>query len=347
MKDGFHVEELVLRVQAGDEAAFEELVRKYEKLVYYIVLPKMETPADTSDIVQETFIEVRRSISKLKEPKYFKSWLNKVALSKIARYYEKQREHLLTHNEEQLLYGQKEQRIYMNPKQAFNYLCNQEILDDCMHQLKDIYQDVLRLQYFEGLSMAEIAQTLEIPEGTVKSRLNVAKKELRKIIESTLEKEQIYLNFDSVGLEALLAIYFAKKIAESAAITNVAVAAQKVKIKSIFKGKSFYHAAISASLVVGVVSGAYLFMDHSDTSNHNSEQEETALRAPLFPELNYRGQLITNAREAYTAIYNSIFNGNSTDEEYEALYQVLHDYGGEYASMALYLENHFNQKQEK
>lgn len=345
MKDGFHVEELVLRVQAGDEAAFEELVRKYEKLVYYIALPKMETPADTSDIVQETFIEVRKSISQLKEPKYFKSWLNKVVLSKIARYYEKQHEHLLTHNEEQLLYGQKEQRIYMNPKQAFNYLCNQEILDNCIHQLKDIYQDVLRLQYFEGLSMAEIAQTLEIPEGTVKSRLNVAKKELRKIIESTLEKEQIYLNFDSVGLEALLAIYFAKCITGADTIANVAIGAQKVKPK--LKAKPLYHVAISASLIVGIVGGAYLLMDSTDTSNHNSEQEETVLRAPLFPELNYRGQLITNAREAYTAIYNSIFNGNSTDKEYEALYQALHDYGGEYARMALYLENNFNQKQGK
>lgn len=341
MKDGWNVEELVLRVQSGDEAAFEELVKKYEKLVYYIAAPKMENQADTSDIVQETFIEVRKSISQLKEPKYFKSWLNKIVISKIARYYEKQRDCLLNYSEEQLLYKQTEQRVYMNPKQAFNYLCNQEILEYCMKQLKDIYQDVLVLQYYEGCSMAEIAERLEIPEGTVKSRISVAKKDLRKIIEKTLKEEQIFLNFDSVGLEALLAIYFAKHFVNTkgAAIAVSEGASKKTRLRF----KPAIQAVLSLTLAVGVIGGAYYMIDHFS----NSYRESESLSAPPFPKLNYRGDLITNAREAYTAVYDSIFNGNSEDRQYQMLYQTLNDYGGEYASMANYLDSNFNQKQEK
>ena len=47
MNNEWNIEELVLRVQQGDEAAFEELVKRYEKLVYYIALPKMENQSDT------------------------------------------------------------------------------------------------------------------------------------------------------------------------------------------------------------------------------------------------------------------------------------------------------------
>lgn len=348
MKKAWNVEELVLRVQSGDEAAFEEMVKKYEKLVYYIALPKMENQADTSDIVQETFIEVKKSISQLKEPKYFKSWLNKIVISKIARYYEKQRDCLLNHNEEQLLYKQKEQRIYMNPKQAFNYVCNQEILDHCMKQLKDIYQEVLVLQYYEGCSMAEIAQKLDIPEGTVKSRISAAKKDLKKIVEQTLEKEQIYLNFDSVGLEALLVIYFAKRYsaAEAVSVSTAAKTGDNVKLRS----QPLVQGVLSAMLVIGIVSGAYYMIDHLNfdhSSHQEGDQEEKTLSAPPFPQLHYRGKVITNAREAYTAVYDSVFNGNSNDQEYRMLYQTLTDYGGDYASMASYLENHFNQKQER
>ena len=60
MNDSYEAEQLVLRVKSGDEAAFEEIVKKYERLVYYIALPKMENQADAADIVQETFIEVRK-----------------------------------------------------------------------------------------------------------------------------------------------------------------------------------------------------------------------------------------------------------------------------------------------
>lgn len=346
MNDSYEAEQLVLRVQAGDEAAFEEIVKKYERLVYYIALPKMENQADAADIVQETFIEVRKSISQLKEPKYFKSWLNKIVISKIARYYEKRRDCLLDHNEEKLLYKQKEKRIYMNPKQAFNYLCNQEILDRCMKQLKDIYYDVLVLQYYEGFSMSEIADRLEIPEGTVKSRISVAKKELKKIIEKTLAEEQILLNFDSVGLEALLAIYFAKRFILSGDAALIAVADTSKKFQ--LPKKPLIQAFLSAVLVVGAVSAVYQFMDplHTNQAHQKDKQEEKNLYVPVFPQLNYRGKLITNAREAYTALYHSVFNGISKDDEYRVLYQALNDYGGEYAAMASYLEVNFNQGQE-
>ncbi len=348
MKDIWDVEDIVLRIQAGDEAAFEELVKKYEKLVYYIALPKVQNQADASDIVQETFIEIKKSITKLKEPKYFKSWLNKIVLSKIARHYEKQKDCVLTQQEEQLLYAQREQRVYMNPQQMFNYQCNREILDRCMRQLKGIYQDVLILQFFEGFTMAEIADILEIPEGTVKSRLSVAKKDLRKIIEATLEAEEISLNFDSVGIEALLVLYFADRIVEVEEASELTTSDQGGNnFKETVAKHPFISALLSATLAIGAIVGVYQLTHTTggdESSYRETESEDKQRSAPAFPQLIYRGTTITNAREAYTAIYESIMNHNSDAEDYRRLYDTLSAYGGHYADMAAYLQTHFNQK---
>ena len=101
-------------------------------------------------------------------------------------------------------------------------------------------------------------------------------------------------------------------------------------------------------LLVGAGSAAYQLLEplHTKQAHQEDKQEEKNLYVPPFPQLNYRGKLITNAREAYSALYHSVFNGISKDDEYRVLYRALNDYGGEYAAMAAYLEVNFNQGQE-
>ncbi len=339
MNNNINEEEIVIRAQTGDEEAFTWLVRKYEKLIYYIVMQRVSDSADAMDIVQETLIEVKKSISQLHEPRFFKAWLNKVAFSKISRFYEKRRDRILNQNEEQLLYKQSEQRYYMNPQQSFHYQNNKEILEACLQQLKEIYREVLVLQYFEEFSLAEIAVILDIPEGTVKSRINVAKKELRKIVEQFQEQEQVQLTFESAGLEALLALVFAEQFQKLVYPGHIDLATGQEKVKML-RQNSFMNALLYTTVGLTLAAGTYYMLNHtSDPVSSAIDEEIVDADAVPFPFIIYRGEVITDARAAYSALYDAAYGQESVDtQEVKKLYDVLIHYGGAYASMAKYIE---------
>lgn len=337
MDKKWNEEEIVVQAQTGNEEAFEWLVKKYEKLIYYIVIQRVSEGADAMDIVQDTLIEVKKSLAQLQEPRFFKAWLNKVAISKVSRFYEKRRDRILNQNEEQLMYKQSEQRIYMNPQQAFRYQNNKEILNACLRQLKGIYREVLVLQYFEGFTMAEIANILEIPEGTVKSRINVAKKELRKIVEQFQEREQIQITFESAGLEALLALVFADQFQKLVVPRPIPLT---TSVKSL-RQKPFVNAIVCTAVGISVATGAYMVLNHNSEpiSEVMDEKVEESTSDP-FPYVVYRGEVISDARTAYGALYNAAYHDDVVDEqEVKKLYDVLIEYGGAYASMAKYIES--------
>lgn len=78
------VSELVARAKAGDQAAFGELVRHYERAVHAVVVSCLGDNPDTPDVVQETFLAAYRALSKLREPAKFGSWLYGIA-SRLAK----------------------------------------------------------------------------------------------------------------------------------------------------------------------------------------------------------------------------------------------------------------------
>lgn len=339
MNEKWNEEEIVIRAQTGDEEAFEWLVRKYEKLIYFIVMQRVSDGADAMDIVQETLIEVKKSISQLHEPRFFKAWLNKVAFSKVSRFYEKRRDRILSQNEEQLLYKQSESRYYMNPQQSFHYQNNKEILNACLQQLKGIYREVLVLQYFEGFTMTEIAAILEIPEGTVKSRINVAKKELRKIVEQFQEQEQIQISFESVGLEALLATVFADQYRRLVYPGHAGLAVGQGKMQRL-RQISVTNVLMCAAAGLALAVGTYFMTHHtSDAVPASMDQTVVVTSAIPFPYVVYQGEVIPDARAAYKVLYEAAYGQESINtQEVKQVYDVLIQYGGAYASMAKYIE---------
>ena len=80
---------LIRKVQAKDEEAFNLLYHRYVKLVYYIAYRICKNDADSQDIVQDTFLQVKRMIHNLKNPSLFKFWLNQIAISKCKNLFRK------------------------------------------------------------------------------------------------------------------------------------------------------------------------------------------------------------------------------------------------------------------
>lgn len=338
MSEIWDLEKIVKKAQSGDENAYEMLVKKYQRLVYFIVAQRVGNEADALDITQETFIEVKKSIHHLKEPKYFKAWLNRIAISKISRHYEKHKDRTMNQNEWNDLYCMREDRVYMQPEKNSHNHNSKLLLDRCMGKLKPIYQEVLVLQYFKELSIAEISYRLQIPEGTVKSRLNVAKKELKVIIEQMEAKEQVKLDFYS-GSEALLLAAVMER--------NHVFAILSTKMKDLF-GHTKSHPVLTPVVATSVFFACVIGVqnlpigDILEGSNDSIVMQEER----PFPFVTYQGVSVKNARAAYQIMFDSAFCDNRIEnsEELKQVYDALMSYGGAYAKMTMHIDEYLTFK---
>lgn len=344
------IEDLVLKMQSGDDEAFALMVKQYEKLVFYIAMKSLRDPADAKDVMQETFLEVRKSIKNLKDPKLFKAWLNRIVFSKISRFYSKHKEITIDENTSSKLYQMHENRNYMIPEKAMHFKSNKDLLDTCIHQLKPIYREVILLRYFEQMSLLEIAEVLDIPEGTVKSRINVAKKELKKLILLLEDKEQVHITFESQTIESVLMAYFL----ESYAATKLPAFTSYMLSKNFFKkamaSNPVATLTICGSIFIGSIGIGAAILQHSATAKDTAVSEishpvNDAI-FPDFPETAYKDMQVKSARGAYTVLYKELIENENPKiiarKELQVLYSTLQSYGGHYATMAEMLMKKYN-----
>ena len=113
------------------------------------------------DIVQEVSYKVYKSIESLREPKYFNTWIMKIAINISTDFYNKKSKVVCMEQEELIskidtTYEDKDERIY---------------LMECLDKLDDKYKKIIVLKYFDDLTFREIAEILDIPENTVKTHL--------------------------------------------------------------------------------------------------------------------------------------------------------------------------------
>lgn len=212
-------EELVQRLINHDETAFDELYHRYEKRLYDLAYRLSSNDADAKDAVQDTFYEVHRSIHTLREPKYFSLWIRKILLSKIKSIFAKNKEMVLPDHDYRFMNHLEENKDFL-PNDAMHYDSDHLQLQDFINQLAPHYREVLILTYYEQLKNQEISELLDVPIGTVKSRLNMARSILKQNIETYEKKNNVKLDFHGDVLSACLlqggiASLFAKQKASS------------------------------------------------------------------------------------------------------------------------------------
>jgi len=146
---------------------FEEIVDKYYKDVYRFVFMMVKNRDDADDITQETFLKVRRYLWKFKGNSSVLTWIYRIATNEVKKSFKKNNRSLklakITNTEESGPYDD---------------------LKDAMEKLDRESYEILFLKYFKNMSEKEIAFIVNVPEGTVKSRLFNAKKKLKEIIKS-------------------------------------------------------------------------------------------------------------------------------------------------------------------
>ncbi len=169
---------LILRCQARDESAFEQLVERWEPRLYYYLRRITRSETDVLDILQETWLAVFKSIRNLQDPAKFPAWLYRLARNQASNWFRKEERLARIENAE----------VHEDSAPASDSCFAAETADLVHHLLEGLplpYREVMTLYFLEGFSIKEMADVIEIPEGTVKSRLHHAKNKLREALEET------------------------------------------------------------------------------------------------------------------------------------------------------------------
>lgn len=197
-------EELVGKALQGDEDAFTMLYERYHKRLEYIAYQLCKNSEDAKDAVQQTFMQIYTSLHTLRDPQRFYHWCCKIVHGKCTDMFRKNRDVTMDIDHSPLVSNMVEDRDDFLPQQLMHITSDREVLLSMLDQLPPAQKQVVLMVYFEQLSMQDCASILNVPEGTVKSRLFTAKKALRQMISSYNEQNQTPLNFKASTLEAMI-----------------------------------------------------------------------------------------------------------------------------------------------
>jgi RNA polymerase sigma factor (sigma-70 family) len=171
---------LVIRCQLGERDAFDALVLRWHAPVWSYVSRVLAGDSSAPDVAQDVWLRVVRGIARLQDPQKFRSWLFGVAhravMDHLRRKYASQMEVGVDVSE---LAAVPDVSAVVDPADEADLDRELEHLDDALQQLPVTERDVLVLFYLKELSLADIADVLSVPIGTVKSRLHRARHLLR------------------------------------------------------------------------------------------------------------------------------------------------------------------------
>ncbi|MBI4869662.1 MAG: sigma-70 family RNA polymerase sigma factor [Candidatus Wallbacteria bacterium] len=174
----------VLASQRGDRAAFERLVTRFQRQVFFTVLRVLSDSHLADDVTQEVFVKAYRALPGLQDPAIFKSWLLRIALNRAIDYRRRagrEREQAFLFDEEPIGMGA-ETPALEGPETAELGVA----LEQALRTLPPKMQKVIALSLDGELDQETAAQILDCPVGTVKSRLFHARRLLREKLKKYL-----------------------------------------------------------------------------------------------------------------------------------------------------------------
>src|ERR1700719_1875659 len=178
---------IIERCLAGDEAAWEELVRGHTRRVYAICYRFTGSDHKAQDLTQEVFLRVFRSLKNFRAGEgSFTVWLGRVARNLLIDDYRKNKLDRATESlEERLPVIENTTAVSARADGMLAGREASEMLQAALQRLSPAVRETVILRDLEELEYREIAQVLQIPEGTVKSRLNRGRADLARILRRT------------------------------------------------------------------------------------------------------------------------------------------------------------------
>jgi RNA polymerase sigma-70 factor, ECF subfamily len=174
-KDRASYEWLALRCQSSEKGAFEDLIAVMERPLLYYAMSLIGNQDSALDVLQDVWIKAFRSIRKLKEPGALRPWLysitHGIAVDRIRKNYSRERAEKVQYED----FEEADEPSFAEEDAA--------AINAALNQIGIHQREVLVLHFLDDLSLKEIAKVVGCSEGTVKSRIHYAKRQMKQILE--------------------------------------------------------------------------------------------------------------------------------------------------------------------
>lgn len=186
-------DELVRRLRAGEEAAYEALLARFQRPVYNLAFRLLSNPGDASDVVQEVFLKVFRNVGHFRRQSSLKTWIYRITVNEA-------------HNQRRWFFRHRSREVGLEDetdegcsrtvadtgRSPFDCAFDREkhgLIENALARINPLFREVVVLRDIEDLSYEEIAEVMQISLGTVKSRIMRGREALREELTGRLEAE--------------------------------------------------------------------------------------------------------------------------------------------------------------
>ncbi len=173
-----NTEELVRLAQAGNHAAYAELMQRHETAVYAVAFEKMRDAGEAQELAHEAFVRAYTKLHQLREPAAFVGWVRRIAVRLALNRLTRRR---LNQAEEATIEMAEARAV--NPLDAVLRNEARTTVQEGLERLNRMDRETLVAFYVRGQSIREMAVAFATPEGTIKRRLHVARRRLKETLE--------------------------------------------------------------------------------------------------------------------------------------------------------------------
>lgn len=170
---------LVDRAKTGDREAYGELVIRFQSSVYAMALSRVRDPLEAQELAQDVFVHAMRKLPQLRDARCFAGWLRRItarmAINRLTR------KGPLFGADPELLDAV--QAVGRSPQENYEVGEAIEQLKAGLAQLKPLDRATLEAFYIRGRSLKQMAREFDVPTGTIKRRLHVARQRLKEVLE--------------------------------------------------------------------------------------------------------------------------------------------------------------------
>lgn len=182
----------------GNVEAFETLIQSHQKKVYNIALRMTKNPEDAQELAQDTFVRAFIAIKKFRGESSFSTWLYRIAMNVCTDFLRKRNKAVVISIDQGAIGSENDQPIQLpedapGPDELSEKRQLKHLVRQAMDSLSAEHRQVLILRDLMDLSYRDIANTLSVSEGTIKSRINRAREGLKQVILKRPELFQDYV----------------------------------------------------------------------------------------------------------------------------------------------------------
>ena len=213
--DTQHITQLVIEAQKGNSASMEALIESHYRDIYYFALKTVKNEDIAADITQESCLEITKTLGNLQNPSAFSVWVRRITYHQCTRYFKKTKDVIPDLNEEgeSIFDSLPDETGDTEPDAVYEDKEFKMTMRSLVDSLPSEQSSALLLYYYEKMSVPQIAQIQGVPDGTVKSRLNYARKAFKQKVEDYEKRTGVRLHA-ATPISVLLAQLFKQGFSE-------------------------------------------------------------------------------------------------------------------------------------